>query len=146
MRTDAVLVDTDVWSFFIKGDSRAALYEPHLRGKTIAISFVTVGELFYWAEKRAWGERRRADLETRLKSAVIIPFDLQICQEYARVSVARNNLANDRWIAACAIRHRLPLVSHNRRHFEGIPGLVLLSETPSPRTSAERPLLLDSNE
>ena len=43
---DAVLLDTDVFSFFLKAaDTRATLYLPHVRGKTIALSFVTVGEL-----------------------------------------------------------------------------------------------------
>jgi hypothetical protein len=37
---------------------------------------------------------------------------------------------NDMWIAASAVRHNVPLVSHNRDHFEGIPGLVLISEAP----------------
>lgn len=35
---------------------------------------------------------------------------------------------NDLWIAACAIRHSIPLVSNNFKHFDGIPGLILRSE------------------
>ena len=37
---------------------------------------------------------------------------------------------NDLWIAATAIRHSIPLLSNNRRHFADIPGLVLISEAP----------------
>ena len=34
----------------------------------------------------------------------------------------------DAWIAAVALRNGMPLVTHNRRHFEGIPGLTVISE------------------
>jgi tRNA(fMet)-specific endonuclease VapC len=112
---DAVLLDTDVFSYLLKGDTRADLYKPHIRDKTPAISFITVGELYYWAEKRRWGAEKRANLETKLRSVVIVPFDLQVCQAYAVVcalktpsGLDRNIAANDRWIAACAIRHGLP--------------------------------------
>jgi predicted nucleic acid-binding protein len=37
---------------------------------------------------------------------------------------------NDLWIAATAIRYSIPLLSNNRRHFEEVPGLVLISEAP----------------
>jgi predicted nucleic acid-binding protein len=38
--------------------------------------------------------------------------------------------ANDLWIAACAKRHALRLVTNNRRHFDFIPGLQIISEAP----------------
>jgi tRNA(fMet)-specific endonuclease VapC len=34
----------------------------------------------------------------------------------------------DAWIAATAIMNNLPLVSHNRKHFEQVDRLVLISE------------------
>ena len=34
------------------------------------------------------------------------------------------------WIAALAVRHSVPLVSNNRKHFKRVPGLVLISEAP----------------
>ena len=37
---------------------------------------------------------------------------------------------NDLWIAASAVRHSIPRISNNRAHFDGIPGLVLISEAP----------------
>jgi predicted nucleic acid-binding protein len=128
-------VDTDVFSFSLKGDTRAALYKPHLQGKLVALSFVTVGELLFWAKKRNWGARKVADLSTRLRSTIIVPYDLAICETYgslkAKLQDSGKNVAdNDLWIAACAIRHSIPLVSHNRAHFAGIPDLVLKSEAP----------------
>ena len=37
---------------------------------------------------------------------------------------------NDLWIAAFALRHSIPLVSNNRRHFQRVPGLTLICEAP----------------
>ena len=44
-----VLLDTDVISFVFKGDSRGAAYAPLLQGNRLALSFMTVAELFQWA-------------------------------------------------------------------------------------------------
>jgi hypothetical protein len=37
---------------------------------------------------------------------------------------------NDLWIASCAVRHKLPLISNNRKHFQVVPELDLISEAP----------------
>jgi tRNA(fMet)-specific endonuclease VapC len=131
---DAVLLDTDVFSYLLKGDSRGALYRPHVEGKTVAISFVTVGELYAWAEVREWGERRRRELNARIRAAVVIPSDDEVCREYGRLGkvptpTGNHTLsANDRWIAACALRHELALITNNREHFETVPRLRLVIE------------------
>lgn len=139
---DAVLLDTDVFSYLMRrGDPRAVRYRPHVQGKTIAISFVTIGELYAGAIKRQWSGDRLADLEARIRAAVIVPYDLEVCRVYGRL---RNELItptgsdrvigpNDLWIASCAIRHNIPLVTNNRKHFDGIPGLRLLTEAPLPK-------------
>jgi tRNA(fMet)-specific endonuclease VapC len=55
-----LIVDTDVVSFLLKGDTRAHLYRPHLQDQTLALSFMTVAELYQWAYVRNWGERKLA--------------------------------------------------------------------------------------
>ena len=133
---NSVLLDTDVFSYLLKtGDRRGGLYQPHVQGKTIAVTFVTVGELLYGAAKKNWGKKKLALLQQRLRSAVIVPYDAQICRTYGTLkhtlrSSGRVLADNDLWIAACALRHGLPLVSNNRKHFEGIPNLTLISEAP----------------
>ena len=42
--TDFVIVDTDVVSFLLKGDTRAQAYRPHLQNKSLALSFMTLAE------------------------------------------------------------------------------------------------------
>jgi predicted nucleic acid-binding protein len=134
---DAVLLDTDVFSYFFKKHSKAALYEPHVAGKLKAISFITVGEGMAGAKLDGWGQAKMLRLRNAFRTVVIVPYDLEVCEAYASLAdlktangSSRTLAANDRWIAACAIRHGIPLISHNRRHFEGVSGLKLITEAP----------------
>lgn len=146
----AVLLDTDVFSYTgRKGHSVGGLYLRHLRDRVLALTFVTVGEALSGARGRGWSEARLAELHARFRRFVVVPFDLQVCEQYAelgglKTAQGSNRVihANDRWIAACALRHGLPLVTHNRRHVEGIPGLVLISEAASSSAPGDRPLPL----
>ena len=52
----SVVLDTDVWSFLFKGDSRAEQYRPYLEDNVLCISFQTVAELYQWIETAGWGE------------------------------------------------------------------------------------------
>jgi len=130
------LLDTDVFSYLMRPeDARAKIYLPHTQHKLLAVCFVTVGELLFGASKRGWGKRRVADLHKRLRSVVVVPYDYKMCAVYgdlkARLTQAGIGVTdNDLWIAACAVRHSIPLISNNRRHFENIPDLVLISEAP----------------
>lgn len=130
---EAVLVDTDVYSYLMNGKGYAALYRPHVEGKLVAVSFVTVGELYFGAYKKNWGSARLADLKDRLRSVTIVPYDESLCLKYAEIksqchAKGKQVSDNDLWIAGCAIRHSIPLVSNNFKHFNGIPGLILRSE------------------
>jgi tRNA(fMet)-specific endonuclease VapC len=111
----------------------AVLYGPHVAGKTVALSFITVGELLFGARKRKWGAQKVSDLRSRISSVVILPYDLALCETYGTLKAklyasGRPVADNDLWIAACAIRHSVPLVSNNRAHFERIPDLILRTE------------------
>jgi tRNA(fMet)-specific endonuclease VapC len=132
---DAVLLDTDVFSFLMKNDSRGNAYRPHIKNKTVSISFVTVGELYHWAEKRNWSPKHRQALEDRIKAVVVVPYDAQLCRVYGKLRASLPAgvvvAANDLWIAACAVRHDIPLITNNRKHFERVPNLKFISESPS---------------
>jgi predicted nucleic acid-binding protein len=117
------------------GDTRSKIYAPHTSGKSIAITFVTLGELRFWGNKRGWSKKKWEDLASRLRSVVIIPYDDAICSVYAELkaelSKAGKTVAdNDLWIASCAVRHGLTLLTHNRAHFANVPRLKFLSEAP----------------
>jgi len=137
---DSVLLDTNVVLYLLpsRPHANALLYRPHVEGRSVAITFVTVGELYVLALRNEWGATRVRDLDTHLRSSVVVPYDLEICNAYAQLKTqlrtplgsARVIDSNDLWIAACAVRHGIPLVTHNRRHLEGIPGLNIISEAP----------------
>jgi tRNA(fMet)-specific endonuclease VapC len=129
----ALLVDTDVASFLFKPDTRAKLYEPHLRGSLPFVSFMTVAELEQWALLRNWGTARKARLEAHLQQFTLIPFDRPLCRQWAEVryegkTKGRKIETGDAWIAATALLYKLPLVTHNRAHFDWIGGLTVISE------------------
>lgn len=129
-----VLVDTDVVSFYFKADSRKELYRPHLAGKLLVVSFMTVAELDRWALERNWGAARRARLEQHLGSYLLYSFDRALCRTWAEVTVGarrqgRTIQAADAWIAATALLYDLPLVTHNRGDFLGVKGLTVISES-----------------
>ncbi len=128
-----VIVDTDVASFLFKGDTRAQAYRQHLQGKTLALSFMTVAELYQWAYSRDWGERKLARLEEQLHAYVVVPYDGELCRQWAMVCVERQRQGRsisvqDAWIAATALRHGCSLVSHNSKDYAGITGLMVISE------------------
>jgi tRNA(fMet)-specific endonuclease VapC len=131
---DPILLDTDAFSYLMKpGDPRGDPYRSHVARRMNAIS--QMGELLFGAAWRNWNAARLADLRRKLRDVVILPFDTEVCEDYARVRVAilssgRVMADNDLWIAATAIRYSIPLLSNNRRHFEDVPGLVLISEAP----------------
>jgi tRNA(fMet)-specific endonuclease VapC len=126
-----VVVDTDVFSFVFKGDSRAALYQPHLTGNQLYVSFATVAELYRWSIKHNWGARRVASLVAALHNYTVLPFDDATAWHWARtMSIPGSPIGHgDAWVAAAALRHAMPLVTHNRKHFSPIPGLAIISES-----------------
>ena len=52
------VIDTDVWSYLYKGRDEAKLYEPHLFGNILVISFQTQAELLRGALAANWGAQR----------------------------------------------------------------------------------------
>ncbi|MFO8040404.1 MAG: type II toxin-antitoxin system VapC family toxin [Sodalinema sp.] len=126
-----ILLDTDVASFILKGSDYAAPYQPILSGQELALSFMSVAEMFQWALLRQWGDRRFAQLEHYLSNYLVIPVDQPLCKTWAQVRAARQSVGRaispqDAWIAATALRHDLPLVTHNSKDFLDIPNLRLI--------------------
>ena len=132
MNEGRVIADTNVVSYLMKGTDLGQRYKRHLAGKIVGIVFVTVAEMHYGAEKNGWGEKRRLQLEEHLKNFVVLPYNNDIAKVYARIVVERERIGRrinwpDAWIAATALWHRIPLVSHDG-DFEDIAGLELIRE------------------
>lgn len=133
MSTAKIVLDTNIVSYLMKGAPIAARYKPHLQGKLLSISFITVGELYFGAENRNWGKQKRMQLEATLRNFVVIPYDNEIARCYGRLVSERKKQGmpiapNDAWIAACAVRHNVPLATHNAKDFAGIFLLAVVNE------------------
>lgn len=126
------LVDTDVLSYVVRGDTRAELYRSYLAGKEIGVSFQTVAELRRWGRAHRWGPSRWQELRQLLSRLTIYLVDDALIDAWAYVTTMRDHQGHpiatgDAWIAATAWLQELPLVTHNRRHFTHIEGLDVVS-------------------
>jgi len=131
---DIVVVDTDVISFLFKGNTLGTLYEPHLVGSLQIIAAQSRAELERWTLLHNWGPRRRSELHLYLEKYVFAEVDEAICMRWAEIKVEAQRIGRpisvtDAWIAATAIAYTVPLVTHNRRDFESVPGLTVISES-----------------
>ena len=115
-----LLVDTDVVSYVAWDRAEAKDFGPLLTGKLLFVSFATVGEMYFGAQKADWGTRRIARMEEILGRYTAVPGTYEIAQQYGRVKSAFEDQVgeNDMWIAATALARDLPLVSNNLKHFK----------------------------
>lgn len=127
-------MDTDIASYLLRGDPKIEPYVQHLKGQELLVSFMTAAELFVWAERNGWGDRRRAELEELLiLKCSVVKYEFGLCREWARIRAegfARGSpiTVQDAWVAATARYYELPLVTNNVKHFSGVVGLTLLGE------------------
>jgi predicted nucleic acid-binding protein len=129
---DRMILDTDVFSYLLKHDTRAAWYRDQIGQATSCLSFITVAELKRWALAHSWGVQRRRLLEAAIADTVVLPFDSAMADHWATVMVHRSKIGRpiecgDCWIAAAALHHGLALLSHNAKHYESIPSLQVIS-------------------
>jgi len=115
----------------MKGHPLAQAYSRHLEGSRLAISFMTVAELYEGAYRADWGSARFALLEHVLKGYLVIPATPSVCKIWGKVRAirrARPISPEDAWIAATALAFNCPLVTHNAADFDGIPDLIVVTE------------------
>jgi tRNA(fMet)-specific endonuclease VapC len=80
-----VVVDTDVVSFLFKGDNRAQLYLPHLRGRQWLVSFMTEAELEQWALLANWNSKRIEWMRIFLRRFAVVPSSRDLVLKWAEV-------------------------------------------------------------
>lgn len=135
---DAVVLDTDVFSFFFRQDSRRDLYLSDLRGRQWCLAFQSVAELLRWSMERNWGVPRRRLLDQAMRQCIVLPYDAGMAEQWAAIMTHGRKsggiISNgDAWIAAAARRYDLPLATHNGAHFHNIPSLRLICHAPDFR-------------
>jgi predicted nucleic acid-binding protein len=126
-------LDTDVCSFIRKDAPEASFYLRQIKGKIPAVCFVTIAELYKWAYQRHWSPKKVEELDEWLGKFLILPCEPAVARQWARIQTAipgRTFPANDAWVAASAITFGCPLLTHNRKDFQDIPGLTVISHGP----------------
>lgn len=106
MTESNIVVDTDAVSFLFRADSREKFYLPYVLKHRSVISFMTVAELEYGMLRANWGALR---IEAERKG--------------------RHLSNSDAWIAATAVLLDVPLSTHNRKDYESLESLQLISES-----------------
>ena len=128
------VVDTDVVSFLFKNHSIGDLYHPDLAGRAPLISFMTAAELERWALQHKWSTQRTDWLRLYLRRFTVVPSSPDLCLKWAEVMVSaqaagRRIETADAWIAATARLYEVPLITHNRADYLGVPGLTVISHS-----------------
>jgi len=120
-----VILDTNALSAFVDGDAHVG--EVLRRQSRAAIPVIVLGEFRYGIA----GSRHRGEYETWLDAHLphfdILPVTDETAIAYAALRVALKRSghpipANDAWIAALALQHRLPVLSRDG-HFDVVPNL-----------------------
>ena len=93
---------------------------------TLYISALTIGELQRGIEMtRTQDAAKAAEIEAWLEQVVtsgqVLPLDAAVCRAWARLMHGRSNtLAEDAFIAATAMVHRLTVATRNVRDFKAL--------------------------
>lgn len=125
-----LILDTNIVSYLLKGNRIAESYRPHLEGNTLAICFITIGEMFEGAFRANWGEKKIKLLENELSRYLVVPYSYEISRCWGQIRYDRRKQpipANDAWIAATATAYNCPLVTHNSEDFRDVETLQVIT-------------------
>ena len=126
------LLDTDWAIDYLRRVPQAVHWVDTLRPEGIAVSIISVAELYEGVINSYSPERNERELLDFLRPFPIIDLNIPICRifgmERARLRAAGTLIPDmDLLIGATALRHNLTLLTNNRRHFERLPGLTIIS-------------------
>jgi tRNA(fMet)-specific endonuclease VapC len=120
-----VILDTNALSAFVDGDARVG--EILRRQVRAAVPVIVLGEFRYGIADSKHRKAYEAWLDAELPHFDVLAITEETAIAYAALRVAlkrsgRPIPANDAWIAALAIQHRLAVLSRDR-HFDFVPEL-----------------------
>lgn len=123
------LLDTDICSLLFRGSpsvkARARQHHTELH-----LSAVTLAELLSWTLRTNAPPQWHRQLLRFLDAAIVLTVTAEVAERCGQIRASMFDRGQgqplpDLLIAATAMVHGLTLVTHNTKHFTGIPGLVV---------------------
>ena len=124
------LLDTNIVIYVLKRRPKEVLEIFNRNASRMAISSITLSELFYEAEKSSNVDKNLEAIEEFVSHLDVLPYDAKASQHYGQIKAALEKRGeiigeNDIHIAAHAISQGLILVTNNLREFKRVPNLAL---------------------
>ncbi len=128
----AFLIDTDWAIDYLRGVTAVAVRVAELAEDGLRLSIISLAELYEGVYYSRDPEASASALERFLQIVQVLPIDEAACRIFARergrLRVAGTHIGDlDLLIGATALRHDLTLLTNNRRHFERLEGLGIIS-------------------
>lgn len=127
------LLDTDWAIYYLRRRPDIVRQLDALLPEGVGISIISVAELYVGAAGAVAPIAGEVEVSKFLAAAItLVELDVETCQIFAREQVRLRRSGNiipdfDLLIGATALRHNFTLLSNNRRHFERIAGLNIIS-------------------
>ncbi len=124
------LLDTNIVIYVLKQRPIEVLATFNANASRMAISSITLAELFHGAEKSSRVSENLAAIEDFCSRLEVVPYGPKAAQHYGAIRAALEKLGqpigvNDLHIAAHARSEGLVLVTNNTGEFERVPALEL---------------------
>lgn len=124
------LLDTNIVIYVLKKRPIEILDVFNKNASRMAISTITLSELFYGAEKSKYVTKNLEVVEDFVSHLEVLPYDAKASQHYGQIKSKLTKKGeiigeNDIHIAAHAISSGLILVTNNLKEFKRIPNLAL---------------------
>ena len=124
------LLDTNIVIYVIKRRPMEVMGMFNANAGRMAISAITLSELFHGAEKSAKVQQNLSVIEEFSSMLEVLPYTAKASQHYGAIrseleKAGRPIGVNDLHIAAHARSEGLTLVTNNLGEFERVPGLLL---------------------
>ena len=126
------LVDTNILGHFARNSSTVLQKRmwAALQKQEIAISAITRAETRFGLALLQADDKRRRTMDLLLNELPVLPWTLEAADRYGDIAAHLQQSGQpigqmDTQIAAHALALGLPLVTHNTRHFQRVPGLKL---------------------
>lgn len=124
------LLDTNIVIYVIKRRPLEVMWVFNQNAGRMAVSAITLSELYHGAEKSAKVAQNLAVVEEFASLLEVLPYSAKASQHYGAIraeleKTGRPIGVNDLHIAAHARSEGLTLVTNNMGEFERVPGLLL---------------------